>query len=113
MFKMRDGIGKKEIIVIFSSRSNIVGSSLLLSGFGSFDISVYPDQVTSEFKVSFTKELKNACIRITDVVGKPLRLMNVSGTMTRIERSDLNAGIYFIQVISDNEIIKTEKIIIE
>lgn len=100
---------------INSSRSNIKGQSV-----GIFDlnatsqiISIYPNPFTSQATVTFTKEIKDADIYITDIVGKVVKTINISGKRVIIEKGLISSGIYFLQVVSENEIFANEKIIIE
>jgi len=48
-----------------------------------------------------------------DVLGKEVRNINFSGTELVIENGELNAGIYFMQVVSENEMIANEKIVVQ
>jgi hypothetical protein len=77
------------------------------------NIFVYPNPFTSQTTISFNKEIKNATIKITDVLGKEVRSINFSGKEIIIEKGELKAGIYFMQVISENEMIANEKIVIQ
>jgi hypothetical protein len=48
-----------------------------------------------------------------DVLGKEVRSINFSGSQLVIEKGELNAGIYFMQVISENEMIANKKMVIQ
>jgi ligand-binding sensor domain-containing protein len=74
---------------------------------------LYPNPITSQATISFTKELKNATIKITDVLGKEIRNVNFSGTQITFERENLKSGMYFYDVISENKKIATGKLIIQ
>jgi len=75
--------------------------------------SVFPNPFTSQTTIVFNKEIKNASLKIFDVVGNEVRNINFSGSQILIEKEDLNKGIYFINVISENEVIANEKIVIQ
>ncbi len=75
-------------------------------------MSIFPNPFTSETTLSFTKEIKNATVRIVDVLGKEVKNINFSGKQLIIEKGELNAGVYFIQVVSEKEIIANKKIVI-
>jgi phosphodiesterase/alkaline phosphatase D-like protein len=76
-------------------------------------ISVSPNPFNSQTTISFSKKIKNGTIKIVDVVGKEVRNIEFSGNKLIIEKGELNAGIYFIQVSSENNIIANKKIIIQ
>ena len=74
---------------------------------------ISPNPFTSQTTVSFNKEIKNATLKMVDVVGKAVRNINFSGSQLIIEKEELKAGIYFMQVVSENESFVTKKIIIQ
>jgi len=47
------------------------------------------------------------------VLGKEVRTINFSGNELVIEKEELKAGIYFIKVASENEMIANEKMVIQ
>ena len=85
----------------------------LKDNFGDANIFFYPNPVNLSTTLSCNKELKNASCKIVNVLGKELRSTNFSGQQTLIEKGDLNPGIYFVQVVSEKEIIATKKLVIE
>ena len=75
-------------------------------------VQIYPNPFTSETTIDFNADYKNATLKIIDVLGKELKRINFSGKQVILEREELKAGMYFIQIISENKIISTNKIII-
>lgn len=76
-------------------------------------INIWPNPFTSQTTIGFAKEQKNTIIRIRDVMGKEVNSLNFSGRQLSIERSEIPAGIYFIQVMDEKKNIENRKIIIE
>ncbi len=77
-----------------------------------FEISISPNPFTSQTTISFTKEMKNASVKIIDIIGKEVKNINFSGRQLIIDKGTLNAGVYFVQVVSEKLVIANEKIII-
>jgi len=75
-------------------------------------ISIFPNPFTAQTTISFSKEIKNAKIEIVDVLGKVVKNIDFSGSQLVIVKGELDAGTYFIRVVSGNELMANEKIII-
>lgn len=76
-------------------------------------LTIFPNPFSSQTTISFTKEMKNATVKIIDVLGKEVKNINFSGSQLIIPKGELNAGVYFVQVVSDKMLIANEKIIIQ
>jgi len=74
---------------------------------------IYPNPFTSQTTIALNEDYKKATIKIIDVIGKEVKSINFSGKQYILERDDLKTGMYFIQVISENKIIATNKILID
>lgn len=72
--------------------------------------SVFPNPFTSQTTVSLKKELKNASLKIVNLVGVEVKTYHFSGTQITIEKGDLKAGVYFIQIFSEKELIGSKKL---
>ena len=48
-----------------------------------------------------------------DVLGKEVKIINFVGKQLLIEREELRAGIYFVQILNDNKTVVNRKIIIQ
>ncbi len=75
-------------------------------------VSISPNPFTNSTTITFANEQKNIIIKITDVLGKEIKLTNFSGKQYILEKRELNAGIYFISVNSEQGIVN-RKIIIQ
>lgn len=76
-------------------------------------ITVYPNPFSFTAKILFAEEQKNTLIKITDVVGKEIKSMNFNGRQCLIEREEMKAGIYFLNITDENKNVMNRKIIVE
>ncbi len=76
-------------------------------------IGIYPNPFSSQTSISFSKEIKNGTAKIIDVVGKEVKTINFSGNKLVIEKEELTAGIYFVQIVSEKGTIANKKIIVQ
>jgi hypothetical protein len=76
-------------------------------------ISIYPNPLISNATVSFNSEVNNTSLKMLDMMGREVCSLNFSGKQVIIDRGDLAAGVYLINVISNKEIISTQKILIQ
>ncbi|MCW3083232.1 MAG: hypothetical protein JWP12_598 [Bacteroidetes bacterium] len=65
---------------------------------GNASFSVYPNPFESVATVAFTDEQNNSTIRITDLAGREIKAINFSGKQLELQKDELTAGVYFIQV---------------
>lgn len=73
---------------------------------------VFPNPVTEQLTIVFSVLQKNTKISITDLLGKEVRTVLFSGKEMSLPRGNLKDGIYLIQVVSENETIQRQKIIV-
>jgi hypothetical protein len=73
-------------------------------------ITISPNPFSSQTIISFTKELKNANIKIIDILGKEVKTYQMSGSRMVIEKGELRSGVYFIHVVEEKQLIAEEKI---
>ena len=76
-------------------------------------IMVSPNPFNSYTAISFNKELKNATVKIIDMIGQEVKVIPFSGDKLVIEKGELKSGIYFIQVELANTIFINKKIVIQ
>ena len=65
-------------------------------------ITINPNPFSSQTTITFIKEQKNTNIKIIDELGKEVKTINFTGKELVIEKGEMKAGTYFLQV-------KTEK----
>ena len=74
---------------------------------------IYPNPFENSTTISFSNEQKNTKIKLVDILGNEVKSMTFSGKHLLIEKGEMHAGIYFLQIIKDNEHILSRKIIIQ
>ena len=67
-------------------------------------LSIYPNPSNGVFFINSEKELNNTKINIRDINGKSI-LSQFLNSDKKVDISDSPAGIYFMQIITDNKII--------
>lgn len=76
------------------------------------EITAYPNPVIDVLILTInTKDLSNTFYYLYDLNGKLLQNKKVSGTTTEISFKDLPQGVYFLKVYTNNNELKTFKII--
>ncbi len=80
---------------------------------GENDVIIYPNPFNTKTTINFAVEQKNRTVRLTDVVGKVIRQINFSGKQLVIEKEEMKAGIYFVQITEENKNTINRKIIIQ
>ncbi|MCC7029574.1 MAG: T9SS type A sorting domain-containing protein, partial [Chitinophagaceae bacterium] len=68
---------------------------------------------SSQTNLHFSDEQKNVTIKITDLSGKIIKTINFSGSLFSIDRADLKAGIYFVQITDEKMNFTNRKIVVQ
>ncbi|MBL0050130.1 MAG: SBBP repeat-containing protein [Bacteroidetes bacterium] len=76
------------------------------------EITISPNPFTSLTTIRFLEEQKNTTIKIIDMIGKEIRTINFTGRQFTIEKNEMVAGIYFVQITDEKKSIVKKKIII-
>ncbi|MFA6923364.1 MAG: T9SS type A sorting domain-containing protein [Bacteroidales bacterium] len=76
---------------------------------------VYPNPFTTNFtlKISDAPILKNAMLKINDVCGREVKNISINNHETTIDKGDLQSGIYFYNIINNNEKITNGKLVVQ
>jgi photosystem II stability/assembly factor-like uncharacterized protein len=77
------------------------------------NMTIYPNPFDAQSTISFDKEQKNVTVKIIDILGKEVRSMNFSGKELLIEKGNLQAGSYFVQIIDEKKNVSSKTIIIK
>ena len=75
-------------------------------------VTVYPNPFSTQTTISFEKEIKNATIMIMDMMGKEIKTQNFSGPELIIEKAEMKAGIYFLQIYEGQKNVVNKKIVL-
>ncbi|MCX6232088.1 MAG: T9SS type A sorting domain-containing protein [Bacteroidetes bacterium] len=76
-------------------------------------ISIYPNPFTAQTTITFNDTQKNTTIILRDLLGKAIKTMKVNGKQLILEKEELKAGIYFLQITDENQHIWIRKIVIQ
>ena len=72
------------------------------------DVTIYPNPFTSQTTISFSSEQTNTLIKITDVIGKEIKIINFTGKQYILEKGTMKSGIYFVQITSFDKLRMTQ-----
>ena len=77
-------------------------------------LSVFPNPTDGEFNIQLSnfKEGNNYQIKIFDLVGKLILSKSINQEITRLDINQQNKGIYFIQLLTDGKVSRSEKLVI-
>ena len=75
-------------------------------------VSVFPNPLTSSFTISINEEIQNGVLKIFNVQGNIVKNIPAQGKVFKIQNADLETGIYFYSLISQEKIITQGKIIV-
>lgn len=76
-------------------------------------IDIYPNPFNLQTTITFNQEQKNITLKIFDVLGKELKTINFTGRQLLIEKGEMKAGVYFVQVIDSNKNVVNRKIVVQ
>jgi hypothetical protein len=77
-------------------------------------VKLYPNPANERSVLEFENKNINYDVTVTDISGRTLRsYKSVNGESIRIDKNDLNAGIYFVTVSTANNARSSSKLIIE
>lgn len=71
---------------------------------------LYPNPTTGKFTVAFSKALQDAAVTVMDLQGKKMLQFKTSGHKTDFDLSGVAAGVYFIRIENEGQVI-TKKVI--
>lgn len=88
----------------------VTADNLSTESFFSSNFMVYPNPANNVLNIDAKQGMKFSKVEMTDLNGRVVKTMNVDAITTQLNISDLNAGVYFLKV-SSNEGVGTSKII--
>jgi hypothetical protein len=75
--------------------------------------SILPNPFSNEATLKTDREFKNATVTITNTFGQQVKqIKSITGKEIKIQRGNLSAGIYFLQLTQENKFILSCKLII-
>ncbi len=108
MVKVNNGCGGDSsqvylITNIYEAQNNLIEAEVV----------IYPNPFKTQTTILFSKETKNASIKIVDILGKKINEINFTGKQLILEKGAMNEGIYFLQIMEENKNIVNRKIIMQ
>ena len=77
------------------------------------NLAIHPNPFSTFTTMKLNKDLKNATLKIYNFIGHQVAELNgLNGQTITLYRDNLQNGMYLVQIIQDNKIIKSSKIII-
>ncbi len=76
-------------------------------------MTIYPNPFIGASTLTFSQAQTNLVIKIKGLLGNELRSTEFSGKQFVIEKDEISAGIYFVEILSENKVIVNKKIIIQ
>ena len=77
------------------------------------EIDVFPNPASSTITVQIANKVLNASVTLYDVVGKKIKeTVRMESDKTELNVSDLQNGVYYLQIENEGQIIRKEKIVI-
>ena len=77
------------------------GTALPVKSFEAIGFSVYPNPVNDSFTIQNANNIAISGLTISDINGRTVKTLNVNAIENQINISDLNSGIYFLNITSD------------
>jgi len=75
---------------------------------------IYPDPFYYRAIISFNTELINADLKVYNTFGEEIKVVkNIYGREIKINRDQLNEGVYFYKIIEDNKVFSVGKFIVK
>ncbi|HYV94998.1 MAG TPA: T9SS type A sorting domain-containing protein [Chitinophagales bacterium] len=76
-------------------------------------LSIFPNPIYSSAILKSVSELQNANLSICNIFGQEVKkIKNISGQEIRLQRDNLQGGLYYIYLTQDNKTMMTDKIVI-
>ena len=94
------------LVKIGSSQMTVGGTEIFKNENG---INIYPNPFTSQTNITFNEPQKNTTIKITDVLGKEIKTITFTGKQCVIEKGEMKAGVYFVEVYPSLSLPEGEK----
>lgn len=74
---------------------------------------IHPNPFNNQTLITFNSEQHNTTIKVIDMLGKIIKTENVSCKQYILEKSTIQSGVYFVQVVNSNGSIVNKKIVIQ
>ena len=76
-------------------------------------IRIYPNPFSKQTTLQSNRIFNDASLTVFNFLGQPVNeVTNIHGEMFTLYRNDLPAGVYFIRIMEDNEVVAIDKLVI-
>lgn len=109
---------KDSLSTLFTSTYySVMGCNMIYAGLNEINIknsiTCYPNPFSTQTTLLTDIFLKNATMLVYNSVGLQVKqIKNISGQTLTLQRDNLSSGLYYLQIIQDNKILTTDKLII-
>lgn len=77
-------------------------------------INFYPNPIVAELSISSDIMLQNATFKLYNMQGQLVReINNLSGNKITVNRENLSTGLYYVQLLENNKLIKDSKLMVQ
>lgn len=76
-------------------------------------LNIYPNPFSISTTIEFNKEIKNAEIRVVDLLGKEIQSFVFPGKQFQLEKGNMKPGMYLLYIIDSDKNFTSRKIVIE
>ncbi len=77
----------------------------------SINLSIYPTPITDELIIEMITSPKKISYQLVDALGKVILKNNIVNYKTNINTSDVNSGFYTLNILDDNNVIISKKVV--
>lgn len=78
------------------------------------EVNVFPNPFATFTTIAFNEEQNNTIIKVIDLFGREIKAITFTGKQLILDKGEMKAGIYFVQVIDNQKKrICNKKIIIQ
>lgn len=101
---------KKDSTASFSTDCNTTGNANISKD---DKITIYPNPFSTQATIAFSEEQRNTTIKITDMLGQEIKSIHFAGRQLVLDKAEMKAGIYFVQITDEQRHITKTKIVIQ
>jgi hypothetical protein len=104
--KIQCGVSSMDSVTVFVDPNSVREEKI------SSSISLFPNPSTGEFTINAVVPFQNGQLHIFDINGKLVSSYLLKGQKTSLNLAELKEGVYFYTIISNNKVLKRDKIVI-
>lgn len=98
---------------VLTTITNTVIPSGIVENYAGSDLNIYPNPFNLYTTIEFSEEQINTIITVRDLLGTEIKSMLFSGKQMILEKAEMKAGVYFLQIIDAAKNILIRKIVVD